>query len=132
MAVVNSFILFKEHQALFPNDKALQRPGDYSLTHYREEIVRQLCGFLEYADPPVHPTAKPTPPPPDHGPFVTEHIPAFSPDRRMCVVCYKRDKSVYKVQTYCKAPQCKEYHMHVTNDKNCFELFYSPDYENER
>ena len=45
IAVVNSFILFKEHQANNPDDEALSRPNDYSLSSFREEIVRQLCGF---------------------------------------------------------------------------------------
>ena len=51
-------------------------------------------------------------------------------ERRNCVVCRKRERKQFKVQTYCKAPQCKQY-MYVANDKNCFELFHSPDYPYE-
>ena len=40
MAVVNGFILFKEHQTQFPDDEALKRPSHYSLGDFREEIVR--------------------------------------------------------------------------------------------
>ena len=43
IAVVNAFILFKEHQAKFPDVEALHRPSDFSLGNFREEIVRQLC-----------------------------------------------------------------------------------------
>ena len=67
MAVVNSFILFQEHQAQFP-EPALKRRADYSLTHFREEIVRQQCDFPDYDHLLVHVSAKPPPPPPsDHG-----------------------------------------------------------------
>ena len=128
MAVVNSFTLFKEHQAQFPDELALKRLADYSLTHFREEIVRQLCGFPEYDHPPVHATAKPAPPPPDHGPFVTERIPIVGEERKACVVCWKREKTCYKVTTYCSAPQCN-HHMHITSGKNCFQLFHSVDYD---
>ena len=103
MAVVNSFILFKEHQAQFSDEPALKRTADYSLTDFREEIVRQLCGFAEYDHPLVHVSAKPAPPPSDHGPFLTEHIPIVGDERRMCVVCWKTKRIYSKVQTYCSA-----------------------------
>ena len=53
IAVVNSFILFKEHQAKFPDNEALHRSADYSLAQFREELVRQLCDFPEY-DPQIY------------------------------------------------------------------------------
>ena len=127
-AVVNSFIIFKEHQAQSRDEPALKPSADYSLTHFREEIVRQLCGFPEYDHPPVYATAKPAPPPPDHGPFVTEHIPIVSEERKTCVVCWKREKICSKVKTYCSAPQCNR-HIHLTSEKNCFQLFHSVDYD---
>lgn len=127
MAVVNSFIFLREQQAQFPDEPALKRPADYTLTHFREEIVRQICGFPEYDHPPLHTTAKPARSPPDHGPYVTEHIPTVSEDRQMCVVCWRREKNS-KVNTYCKAPQCKR-HMHITRDKNFFEVFHSEGYD---
>lgn len=46
MAVVNSFILFSEQQAQLPDEPAFKRPADYTLTHFREEIIGQICGFL--------------------------------------------------------------------------------------
>ena len=39
MAVINCFILFKEHQAQFPDNEALKRPSQYSLGDFWEEIV---------------------------------------------------------------------------------------------
>ena len=129
MAVVNSFILFKEYQAKFSHEQpALERTVDYSVINYREEIVRQLCDFPEFDHPPVHATTKPVPHPPDHGRFVTEHIPIVGEERKMCVVCWKREKTVYKVRTYCSAPQCN-HHMHLTSEKNCFQLFHSVGYD---
>ena len=102
--------------------------ANYSLTHFREEIVRQLCGFAEYDHPPVQVTVKQARPPPDKGPFVTEHIPVVSEERKMCVVCYKLEKKDCKVKTKCSAPQCNR-HMHITAEKNCFRLFHSEDYD---
>ena len=62
IAVVNSFLLFKEHQAKNPDDADLQRGADYALLHFREELVRQLCDFPDYDVPPVHKSVKPAPP----------------------------------------------------------------------
>ena len=86
IAVVNSFILFGEHRAQFPDESGLKSTADYSLTHFREETVRQLCDFPEYDHPPVHSTAKPVCPPPDHGSFVTEHIPIVGQEEKLCCV----------------------------------------------
>ena len=52
IAIVNSFILFKEHQAKNPDNEALHRTRDYSLSSFQEEIVRQLCNFPDYDEPP--------------------------------------------------------------------------------
>ena len=71
VAVVNSFILFKAHQKQFPDKEALRRPSSYDLVKFREEIVRQLCGFLEYGNSPL--LSSPLPPPPPSA-FVTEHM----------------------------------------------------------
>ena len=58
MAVVNGFILFKEHQAQFPDNNALKRSSNYSLGDFQEEIVRQLCGFSDYGSPPENTMVK--------------------------------------------------------------------------
>jgi len=50
MAVVNSYILFLEHKAKNPNE--LERPAGYNQCDFRDELVRQICGFDEYGDPP--------------------------------------------------------------------------------
>jgi hypothetical protein len=41
IAIVNSYILFKQHRANNPNVEALRRPKSYSLLDYKEELVRQ-------------------------------------------------------------------------------------------
>ena len=95
MAVVNSYILFREHQAQFPDDLALHCSKDYSLVHFREDIVRELCGFPEYDQPPLHATAKPAKPVPDLGKYWTEHVPIVSPDRKSCVVCLQKTQKCF-------------------------------------
>lgn len=129
IAVVNSFILFKEHQAKNPDDQALHRPKDYSLGSFREEIVRQLCDFPEYEVAPLSSKLKPTPPPED---FDTVHIPEYCDVRRCCVVCYNQGRGELKVISYCSAPQCKGKAMHVTKDKNCFRVFHSREYQSSK
>ena len=61
MAVINGFILFKEHQAQFPDNEALKRPSQYSLCDFWEEIVRQLCGLPDYGSPPENTMVKSPP-----------------------------------------------------------------------
>ena len=130
MAVVNSFILFREHQANFPDDLALHRTRDYSLAHFREEIdlcgFRDLCGFPEYDQPPQS-DAMPVKQVPDLGKYRTVHVPMLSPDRKSCVVCLQKTKKCFKVQTYCSAPSCKNKFMHMTRKKNCFHIFHNTD-----
>ena len=129
IAVVNSYILFREHQAKFPDVEELRRTKEYSLAHFREEIVRQICEFPEYDVPPVQSTCKPAPPP---GDFETMHIPVFSDTKRNCVVCYRQGRGQLKVISYCSAPQCKGKYMHVTKGKKCFKEFHSKDYDHSR
>ena len=104
IAVANSFILFREHQAQNPNDEALHRPRDYSLSSFREEIVRQLCGFSEYENAPSGSNLKPAPLPPED--FETLHIPEYFELRKWCVVCYKQGLDL-KVQSHCRGPKCE-------------------------
>ena len=126
IAVVNSYILFREHQVQFPDVVELQRTADYSLAHFREEIVRQICGFPEYSEPPVVSAAGPFPP---HK-FETVHMPVFTNEKKNCVVCYKQGRGQRQCYSTCSAPQCRSKHMHVTKLKNCFEEFHSREYHN--
>ena len=52
MAVVNSFILFKEQRCNFSDNEALRRPASYSLASYREELVRNSCDLPVTGTPP--------------------------------------------------------------------------------
>ena len=124
IAVVNSYILFREHQAQFPDFEELRRPKEYSLLQYRAEIVRQICGFPEYSDPPVRSAGRPVSP---HE-FESVHMPVFGEERRNCVVCYKKSRVQQRVFSKCSADQCEGKHMHVTKDKNCFLEFHSREY----
>lgn len=127
IAVVNSFLLFKEHQAKNPDNADLQRGADYALLHFREELVRQLCDFPDYDVPPVHKSVKPAPPVDQ---FETVHMPQFSNIRRRCVVCYKRGRGEVRVFSYCSAPQCGGKYMHITKQRNCFKEFHDRLYHN--
>ncbi|XP_062393486.1 piggyBac transposable element-derived protein 4-like [Sardina pilchardus] len=125
IAVVNSFILFQIHRAAYPDAAALKRPQKYSVTEFREELVRQLAGLEEYGDPPVYePVQNP-------GEFVTDHIPCVSDTKRNCRVCYDTSKQALKVVTKCDAPQCQVY-LHITHDKNCFEAWHTKNYEHRK
>lgn len=61
LAVVNSFILFSEQQLMFPDCEQLHRPGRYNLENFKEELVRDICGFPPSGQPPAH-TVCPQPP----------------------------------------------------------------------
>lgn len=125
IAVVNSFILFKEHQKEHPEIEGLRRPNDYALVNFREELVRQLCNLQEYDLPPTSSHVKPSPPP---GQFTTVHMPAFSQDiKRNCVVCYREGRGQKQVHSFCSAPQCQKY-LHVSRDRNCFQVWHSEEY----
>ncbi|XP_015774860.1 PREDICTED: piggyBac transposable element-derived protein 3-like [Acropora digitifera] len=128
IAVVNSFILFREHQKNNPDDPALRRTADYSLGDFREEVIRGICGFPDYDNPPVSTAARPPRPAPQASQFVTEHIPVQGEHRRNCVVCYREGRGEVKVQTYCSAPQCEGRYMHVAKQRNCFAVFHSAEY----
>lgn len=53
MGIVNSFPIFKQHMANFPDIEGLRRSKHYSIVDYREELVRQLCGLEMYDVPPL-------------------------------------------------------------------------------
>jgi hypothetical protein len=122
IAVVNSYILFQYHRSEHPEDEALKRNKKFSLTEFREEIVRQLAGLDEYDQPPVH-----KPPSKQPGLYEAVHIPTYGNTKRNCKVCYKRTKKELKVLSYCSAPQCQVY-LHCTADKNCFAIWHGNDY----
>ena len=128
IGVVNSFILFREHQRNNPDNPALRRTSEYSLGDFREELIRGICGFLDYDNPPVSTAGRPPRPAPRTSQFVTEHIPLQGEHRRNCVVCYREGRGEVKVQTYCSAPQCEGKYMHVAKQRNCFAVFHSAEY----
>ena len=51
IAVVNSFILFQAHRKEHPE---IERPNGYSQCDFWDEIVREICDFDEYLDPPMY------------------------------------------------------------------------------
>ena len=126
IAVANSYILFKEHQTKFPENEALRRSSSYSLGNFREELVRQLCGFPEETDvPPANCTVKPAT---RLGKFDTVHVPVYGERKRSCVVCCRLERKQRKVYSYCSAPECEGKYMHITKERNCFEIFHTREY----
>lgn len=79
IGVVNSFILFQLHQAEDCNVDEPKRPNKFSIAEYREELVCQLPGLEEYAQPPVF-----KPPSVEPGAFETAHIVKSSGIRKSC------------------------------------------------
>ena len=86
---------------------------------------RQICGFEEYGDPPTYNPGRQRAQPSE---FDTVQVRRFSEMKKNCVVSYKRKKAERKVYSYCAAPQCKGEHMHVTKERNCFDIFHSREY----
>ena len=89
MAVVNSYILFLEHRAQNPHEEALRRPAGYTQAEFREEIIRDICEFPEYGDPPLCDNTRRDP---DRELYDSTHMPIFTDERKNCVVCYKLRK----------------------------------------
>ena len=129
IAMVNSFLLFKEHQSKFPDNVDLHRRSHISLGDFKEEIVRDLCNPPECDVSPVFSSVKPASPPPPSSAFETVHIPRFTAHQKRCVVCLNQGRGDFKVSSFCRAPQCEGKYMHVTT-KNCFEEFHSTAYPN--
>ena len=128
IAVVKSFILFREHQQNNPDNPALKRMSEYPQGDFREEIIRGICGFPDYDDRPVSTLGRPPRSATQTSQFVTEHIPVQGEHKRNCVVCYKEGRGEVEVQTYCSAPQCEGKYMHVAKQRNCFPVFHSAEY----
>ena len=78
MAIVNSFLIFKQHMANFADIEGLQQSRCYSVVDYREDLVRQLCGLELYDVPPLSNNAKPV-----HD-YYTVHIPKIAVTRKYC------------------------------------------------
>ena len=123
MAVVNSFILFKEQQRKFPDNEALRRPAKYSLASYREELVRDICNFPAQDVPPSNENVQ------ELGSFDIVHCPIVVDVRRQCVVCVREGRGRFGVSTSCRAPQCQGLHMHITREQNCYEVFHSRQFQ---
>ena len=121
--MVNSFILFQAQRA---ENTEIERPAGYSQCDFRDEIVWEICGFEKYGDPPTYNLVRKRAQPSE---LETVHVLCFSEQKKNCVVCYTQEKAERKVYSYCAAPQCHQTrHMHVTKERNCFDIFHSREY----
>lgn len=103
---------------------ALERTADYSLIHYRKEIVRQLCYFPEFDHPRSMPPQSQLLIHLTMG-LLWQNIYPLSVKKGKRVWCVGKGEKNYKVRTYCSAPQCN-HHMNLTS---CFQLFHSVGYD---
>ena len=101
ITTVNSFTIFQECQKAEPNIDGLQKPANYSLLSFREELVRNILELEEYSNSPVYRIFKQK----DLTVFNTVHIPVFSKTKRNCKVCYAQTKKECKVLSYHSATQ---------------------------
>ena len=98
----------------------LKRHSQYSLLD-REELIRKIMGFEEYAQPPTFRVHKPA------GNFTSEQISQFFDSKRNCKVCYHKDKKGLRVYSYCSAQPCDIF-LHCTKDKDCFDEWHNVEY----
>ena len=124
ISIINSFILFQEHQKNNPDNKDLEREKHYTIVDFREALARQICSLADFDMPPAYQNVKPV-----HE-YATIHIPKVADVRRMCKVCYKAGRGQCKVSTYCSAPQCQNF-LHISKFKNCFEVWHSKEYHQQ-
>ena len=127
IAVVNSFILFMEQQRKFPDNEALRRPAKYSLASYREELIRNICDLPDRGPPPSNETVRKV----NLGAFDLAHCPIFTNVRRQCVVCLREGRGHLLVFSSCSARQCQGLHMLFTNERNCYQVFHSRQFQRE-
>ena len=127
IAVVNSFILFKEQQRKFPDNEALRRPGNYSLASYREELVRNICDLAKTDNPPTNQSVRDS----NLGKFDVVHCPIYLGVKKQCVVCVREGRGRFFVYSSCSAPQCQGLHMHITKERNCYQVFHTRDFHNQ-
>ena len=123
MAVVNSFILFREQQRKFRDNAALRQPARNSLASYREELVRNICNLPDRACPPTNESISDR----NVGAFHLNHCPIFLDVRKQCV----EGRGHVFVFSSCSAPQCQGLYMHVTRERNCYQVFHSLQFQNK-
>ncbi|KAK3726555.1 hypothetical protein QZH41_001957 [Actinostola sp. cb2023] len=81
-----SYILFEIHRRANPGMDELKRPKKYSVLEFREELVRDLLGFVQYGNPPLYNKLPKEPPKADT--FHTDHMVEF--DKHMQIEWAKR------------------------------------------
>ena len=128
MAVINGFILFKEHQAQFPDNEALKRPSQYSLGDFWEEIVGNS---VVYPIMVVHQRIPwwNHPLPPQRN--LQLSISQFSLILRDAVwYVIKRVGEISGFDLIAMPLQCQKY-MHVSKGWDCFAVFHSKKYHRQ-
>ncbi|XP_051511458.1 piggyBac transposable element-derived protein 4-like [Myxocyprinus asiaticus] len=98
IAVVNSFILFKEWQHIHAAPGDERRPVNLTQIDFRENLARQLGGIDIHASFPLH-TLKPAVPPSSS--LHTAHVPKFEESSKRCWLCYRKNRTENKTKVAC-------------------------------
>ena len=53
ISIIDSYALFREYQKSHSELESMKCSKNYSLTSFREELIRNIIDFEEYTDPPV-------------------------------------------------------------------------------
>ncbi|XP_051956388.1 piggyBac transposable element-derived protein 4-like isoform X2 [Xyrauchen texanus] len=122
IAVINSFVLFKEWQHIHAGPGGERRPVNLTQIDFRENLARQLGGIDIHASFPLH-TLKPVAPPSSS--FHTVHFPKFEASSKRCWLCYRKSKTENKTKVACCAPECNGKRLCLVRDRNCFQSWHS-------
>ena len=103
-ATINSSINMKEYRC--KNRGVSPRPAGSSQCNFRENLVRQLCGFEQFDSPPT-PVAGWKRRCPDNAPAIAPalHLAKASLSRGNCVLCYHKEKKEMMTSFCCS--KCK-------------------------
>ena len=136
IAVINAFILMAEWRAVAENEGRLPRVRSYAQAEFRENLVRQLLHLIQYGDPPKAKRRRPSRQGLDaeaHDAHV-QHCPVVE-DRAGCAVCWKlhhkKSKTVFACAK-CRNRKGNRVHLCITQDKPCFQIYHSAQFDEYR
>ncbi|XP_067099761.1 piggyBac transposable element-derived protein 4-like isoform X1 [Osmerus mordax] len=124
IAVVNSFILFKEWQIVNAKPRDKSRLMNLTQIDFRENLARQLGGIDIQASFPLRSPKRVVPPSPPSS-VHTAHVPTLEESPRRCWLCYRKRKAENKTRVVCSAPECNGKRLCLVRDRNCFQSWHS-------
>ncbi|KAK1152068.1 piggyBac transposable element-derived protein 4-like [Acipenser oxyrinchus oxyrinchus] len=125
MAILNSFLLFQDWKRRRPEAGNSSPLENYTHLHFRENLCRQLGGInidddrVSFYKPPA-PTSTPV------SSFHSLHVPELTSSKRNCWLCYRRFRKEQKTLIVCMAPDCNTKPLCFVRNRNCFQIWHSP------